>query len=166
VRGQRRIKKRRVKPQPADSWGDSLGPRPVDNSRLAFCNINGFPVNPTNHKHHQIHHCMKKNEIQFFGLIELNLNFKWLGPKAQWHDRFQHAPKHHSQVAWNTHTYSKSRRNYGGVANISDADFTHKVIDSDNDPTGLGRWTWTSFREKKTAGHSNHYGLLPGCRLL
>jgi hypothetical protein len=91
---------------------------------------------------------MKKHEFHFFGLIELNLNFKRLGPKAQWHDRFQRAPKHHAQVAWNRHAYSKSQRIYGGVANVSDADFTHKVIASDNDPSGLGRWTWTSFRGK------------------
>jgi hypothetical protein len=72
-----------------------------------------------------------------------------LGPKAQWHDRFQHAPKHHSSVAWNQHAYTKSRRNFGGVANISDAgDFTYRVNDSDNDPSGLGRWTWTTFRGK------------------
>jgi hypothetical protein len=66
------------------------------------------------------------------------LNFKLMGPKAQWHDRFQHAPKHHFSVAWNQHAYTKSCRNFGGVANISDADFTHRVDDSGNDPSGLG----------------------------
>jgi hypothetical protein len=105
-------------------------------------------VDPKHYKHKQIHQCIKKYQLNLFGIIEVNLNFKQLGPKAQWHDRFAHAPKHHSSVACNQHAFTKSRRNFGGVANISDGDFTHRVDDSGKDPSGLGRWTWTTFRGK------------------
>jgi hypothetical protein len=146
VRGQTRIKKSREKNPRVSDWGDPLEPRPADHSQIAFCNIQGFPVDPKHYKHQQIHQCIKKYQLNLFGIIEVNLNFKLLGPKARWHDRFSHAPNHHSSVAWKEHVFSKSRWNFGGVANILDTDFTHRVNESGNDPSGLGRWTWTTFR--------------------
>jgi hypothetical protein len=129
-----------------DSWGDPLGDRPADHSRIAFCSIWGLPVDPNHHKHRQLHHSMRRHQLNVFGIIEVNLNFKVLGTKAQWADRFAHARNYHTSVAWNKHNNGTRRRNFGGVVNIADPDLSHRVISAGHDPSDLDRWTWTLFR--------------------
>jgi hypothetical protein len=89
---------------------------------------------------------MRRHQLNYFGIIEANLNFKVLGTKAQWANHFAHAHNYQTSVAWNKHSKGTRHRNFGGVANIVDPNLSHRVISSGHDPSGLGRWTWTLFR--------------------
>jgi hypothetical protein len=88
---------------------------------------------------------MRRHQLNCFGIIEVNLNFKVLGNKAQWADHFAHARNYQTSVAWNKHNKGTRRRNVGGVANIADPNLSHRIISAGPDPSGLGRWTWTLF---------------------
>jgi hypothetical protein len=60
-----------------------------------FQNIQGLPVNPRSHKHQQIGTAMAETKANVYGMAELNLNFKMLGPASQWTERFQHLRRNH-----------------------------------------------------------------------
>jgi hypothetical protein len=105
-------------------------------------------VNPRSHKHQQIRTALHDTGTDVFGMSELNLNFKQLGPASQWSDRFLHLPRNHSVHSYNRHDMSQGSILYGGTAQIATGPSSHRAISSGADPTGLGRWVWTLFAGK------------------
>jgi hypothetical protein len=97
-----------------------------------------------------------KNEFDIFGLAETNVNWSRLNASAQFHERTLHTwAKTHASLAYNRTVPSRSPSSlrslsafhqYGGVALLSTTQAAHQVSKSGRDPTGLGRWTWTSYQ--------------------
>jgi hypothetical protein len=123
-------------------------PKPPNTCRFTFLNIQGLSVNPKSHKHQQIATAIDETEANMSGFVELNLNFKMLGPTRQWADRFQQIRRQHSIHAYNKHDTSEANTLYGGTAQIATGAFSHRAIASGADETGMGRWVWTLFQGK------------------
>jgi hypothetical protein len=72
------------------TWADRLQlPKPDLIFRYMFQNIQGLLVNPRGYKHQQTGAAFKATKADTFGMVELNLNFKQLGPALQWYERFK-----------------------------------------------------------------------------
>jgi hypothetical protein len=129
------------------TWADHLLlPKPDTTFRYIFENIQGLPINPHSHKHHQIGVALTGTEADTFGMAELNLNFRVLGPALQWTDRFKNLRQNHSIHTYNRHNTSKEGTLYGGTAQITYGPSSHRAMESGADPSGLGRWVWTLFQ--------------------
>jgi hypothetical protein len=130
----------------SQTWGDSiLLPKPDNTFRFIFQNIQGLPIDPYSHQHHQIGMALKEMEADVFGIAEINLNFRVLGPSFQWSERFRNLQRHHSIHSFNRHNSSTKRVLFGGTGLISTGASSHRVINSGADETGMGRWVWTLF---------------------
>jgi hypothetical protein len=123
-------------------------PKPEKTFRMLFQNIQGLPIAPHSHKHQQICTAIKDTEADIFGMAELNLNFKMLGPTSQWTERFQRLQRNHSVHSYNKHDSSQKRTLFGGTAQIATGILSHRAIQSGADRTGMGRWVWTLFAGK------------------
>ena len=106
------------------TWADTMIlPKPEEIFRYIFQNIPGLSVNPRSHKHQQIGTAMTETEADVYGTVELNLNFKMLGPSSQWAERFQHLRRNHYVHSYNKHDISKARTLFGGTAQIATGAF-------------------------------------------
>jgi exonuclease III len=54
-----------------------------------------------------------------------------------------------SRIATNRHFDSGSERQFGGVAIVAQGEVAHRIIQTEKDPTGLGRWTSILISGKK-----------------
>ena len=98
-------------------------------------------MNPRNHKHQQISTAIEETGTNVFGMAELNLNFKKLGPASQCSDRFQHLRHNHSVHSYNSHEdISQERTLFGGTAQIATGTSSHRAMASGADASGMGRW--------------------------
>jgi hypothetical protein len=130
-------------------WGDVLNlPKPNRTFRFIFQNIQDLPVNPHSHKHQQIITALQETGADTFGMAELNLNFRVLGPTSQWNDQFQQLQRNHSVHTYNRHDMSQERLLFGGTAQVTTGACCHRATASGADESGMGRWVWTLFAGK------------------
>jgi hypothetical protein len=137
-------------------WGLHPGIKMNDSLRLGFQNIGGLPESSLHPKNDLLRAFVLKNEFDIFGLAETNVNWSRLNASAQFHERTLHTwDKTHASLAYNRTVPSRSPSSlrsllafhqYGGVALLSATQAAHRVSKSGRDPTGLGRWTWTSYQ--------------------
>ena len=133
----------------SSNWGDvMILPKPEKSSRFTFQNIQGLPVNSQSHKHQQIRTAIQETDTDIFGMVELSLNFKVLGPNAQWKERFQALKRNHSIHTYNIHDSSLSRTLFGGTPQITMGKCSHRAISSGADESGMSRWVWTLLAGK------------------
>ena len=133
----------------SSAWADYLlVPKPEQVFRYIFHKIQGLPVHPRGHKHQQIADAFQETDADVFGMVELNLNFRVMDASGQWYERFRHLKRNHSIHSVNKHDSSKANILFGGSAQISVGPTCHRVLKSGEDPSGLGRWTWTLFAGK------------------
>ena len=117
-----------------------------NNFRLCFQNINGLPVEAKNEKHQLLLSSMKEIQADYFGMIELNVNFNCIHPNSMWRERFK--IQQHTHHVYNQHSTSTAKKLYGGVGAILSDNATHRCLESGEDPSGLGRWTWSKLQGK------------------
>jgi hypothetical protein len=99
-------------------WGHSIHrDKPQGHTRIAFLNLRGLAWKMTANKHSQVRRAIKKYDIDFLGLLEVNLNFRQLGNHSQWQDRFPSCDGL-SGSTYNKHNTSASRCLFGGVGTI------------------------------------------------
>ena len=127
-----------------------------DTLRLGFQNFSGFPESPSHPKNDQFRSFISKHDFDVFGMAETNAKWSVLPASAQFHERTRNTwDKTHSALAYNRTTPTRAPallkghllfHQYGGVALLSTTQAAHRVSGSGRDPTGLGRWTWTSYQ--------------------
>lgn len=111
--------------------------------RLCFQNIGGLPVEENHERYQDITASMEEHHMDYLGIIETDLNFKYLHKKAQWRDRFKHVKKQHSKVTYNKHQTINEKKVWGGCGFIMSGSASHRVLKTEEDPSGLGRWIST-----------------------
>jgi hypothetical protein len=123
-------------------WGDAYGSKQPWIFRYCFTNMNGLPSIATHERHDQIIQATTKYyKIDLLGSAEININYTRVGPTNQWKDRFKKL-RTNSHCATNIHSTSQDKRLFGGTAYLTTSSASHKVENEEDDPTGLGRWTW------------------------
>ena len=82
-------------------------------------------------------------------MAEINRNWYKIEESNRWQQRTKHwwEAIHHSET-FNTHDVSTSPFQPGGVSIISLNKTAHRVIGKGADPTGQGRWCFTTYRGK------------------
>ena len=115
-----------------------------------YLNINGLPQNKNHPKNQLIFNALISNEVDIFGLSETNTNWKNLDQDHHWRDRTIGVWEHsHSTISYNLKDIlSSSPFQPGGTLIHSTGKSCHRVISSDTDNSGLGRWSSTRYRGK------------------
>lgn len=126
-----------------DTHGDNLKKKKKNNKiRIAFQNINGLMIeDETVDKRELIKEFINKYNIDFFGIAEVNVNWKLV----KRNDSLESLTKEwfeNSRVvtAHNTFTRTKTRYQPGGVAMIAAGDLSLKVQKCTKDSRSMGRW--------------------------
>ena len=126
-----------------DTHGDILKKKKDNNRiRIAFQNINGLMIeDETVDKRELIKEFINKYKIEFFGIAEVNVNWKLVkrvesieSMSKEWFENSRTVTSH------NTFTRTKTRYQPGGVALIAAGDLSLKVQKCTKDPRSMGRW--------------------------
>jgi len=140
-------------PPNSTNTNDSMTQLPTKNSmtmRLIFQNVNGLPTTPKHPKLDSIQSFMALNQVDVMGVSEVNVAWHTIPTNNRLHSlTSEWFETRHLSIAWNTHEDPLSTRQIGGVALITTNSLTHQIIESGQDPTALGRWTWTRYRGQK-----------------
>lgn len=118
-----------------------MKPKLAATFRIGFQNINGLPIHSAS-KLRCINELIQDQELDFYGVQEINLNFNVLPSSEQWKHRTSNVTGY-SHHAINVNTKSTVTRLFGGTACFMPTTTRHRAISHGNDPTGLGRWCWT-----------------------
>jgi hypothetical protein len=121
-----------------------------ETTRIGFININGLPQSAEDPKNKILYNSIKNKQIGILGMVELNKCWHLLNNKDRWKDRTRGWwETSHSSISYNRKdNLLSSSFQPGGAAVISIEDTSHRVIESGQDSTGLGRWAWTKYRGK------------------
>ena len=128
-------------------YGDPLPATKGDESVLfTFLNINGLPQDSTKHKNRTIRNFMNNYNIDIFGMAEVNLNWNLLPTKDRWEERtIGWWEDSRVTIAHNVEDEATQVFQPGGCIQVT----TNKLIScwtgNGVDPTGLGRWTWSTY---------------------
>ena len=133
-----------------EAWGDELGPKPDNCYRICFENINGLGFD--------IHHNIKQDrfitwarehDIDAIGWAEVNINWRLATPSEKLRERLRPGKWDRMSVSTAHNIHEKlTKYQPGGVSLVTFDQLSHRMSASGADPSGLGRWTWQSFRCK------------------
>ena len=125
--------------------GDVLEERRDGFSRIAYGNVGGFHRKSTqNPVTNALRNWMKEAEIDQFNGVESNLNWRAMPRHGRLDEWFRSENALRVSAAHNTNENS-GRKQYGGAFQLTFGQMAARVTEVGNDPTGLGRWTWTKF---------------------
>jgi hypothetical protein len=140
-----------ISDETAEYVGDSIMRIDTDKIlRIGFININGLPQTKEDPKNKMIFNSIKNKQFGIVGMAELNKCWYLVNEEDKWKER--------TRGWWEAahHNLSYNRRDGelattfqpGGTAVLSVDTSSHRIIQSGQDPKGLGRWAWTLFRGK------------------
>ena len=128
-------------------YGNNLAELRDENSILfTFLNVNGLPQQATKNKNRTIRNFINYNNIDVFGLSEVNLNWSLLPTKDQWQERtIGWWEDSRVSMAYNTEDEATQSYQPGGCMQITRNKLIHCWMEHGKDTTGLGRWTWSKY---------------------
>jgi hypothetical protein len=128
-----------------DSWGLPPGLKLDDILRVGFQNFGGFPEFASHFKNASFRQFILQHDFDIFGLAETNLKWCILPAASQFYERIRNTwSKTHTSLAYNRTVPSRDPRKLKGQSEFRQ--YGGVVSGSGRDPTGLGRWTWTSYK--------------------
>jgi hypothetical protein len=117
---------------------------------LGFWNCGGFPTDNSNAKNKMFIELIRQNNFDVFGFSEVNVHWKALPARSRLPER---------TIGWfeslhRTTTYLEECQTWtpgtayqvGGVTQWSIDKVAHRVFESGQDNSGLGRWVWTRYQ--------------------
>ena len=132
---------------PSEAWGDKLVTKRDGICRIGLLNPSGFTLQSESAKDDQLRNLMKEMEVDVMCFPKVNICWHKLMPCNRLEERtlgwFEML---HQSVAYNYRDREATRHQYGGTMILSVNNAACKVMGSDRDTTGLGRWTSTRFR--------------------
>ena len=146
----REKEKTKEKQQDNEEFGDKIGEKNDNELRLLHININGIPMTKEDRKNDQIFQVLARNKIDIVGLTEINRYWPKMNEKDRWRQRTQgwwETSK--TTMAYNTKDSTNSTFQPGGTMITSIGKPAHRIDETGNDETGLGRWTWQKMKGKR-----------------
>ena len=129
-------------------WGDVFRTRvPDDTLRIVALNTAGLPTTPNHPKYHSLQAFILANDIDVICLSETNVAWQHVEETA--HLSQVTRPWFRScfcRTSWFRRFPSPSARQPGGVAILVRDSHSGRVMESGDDPSGLGRWVWVRLR--------------------
>ena len=130
-------------------WGDTLSVKASDDIRIAFRNINSFPIHSKDSRNLEFINDIYEGGFDIFGLTETNVAWNKLDraslPAERFRGKFEAAHwtySNHNQDAIDNKAIQQS----GGTLMVCTNQLCHRVICSGKDP--MGRWSWIMLRGK------------------
>ena len=143
------LHKRNITIEDAETFGHEMGSKDESTFRVVFHNVNCFPIDYRDPKSREAISQLYKSEADVYAMAEIGLNWGSIDAGDQWYHRVRgHLPVK-SSLANNKHQVTTTKKQFGGVAVCVLGDSVHKVRSKGNDPTGLGRWTWSLLEGKQ-----------------
>ena len=131
----------------SEIYGDEMRAKHPDNIRLVFMNINSVPPFNDSPKNDMLYQSICKSEADIVGLSEVNRNWNVIKASHRWYDRTKSwFETSHSTITHNVQDLEATPYQPGGNILISINKAAHRVLKSERDTTGLGRWTSTTYR--------------------
>jgi hypothetical protein len=130
-----------------DYWGDLIRPKEENHLRVVFQNINRFPMYSSDPKNETIRAFLKGIQADIVGMVELGICWHQLPMKDRLWERTRgwfEAIK--LSLAYNKKEPLSQPVQWGGTAVWSINKAVHRAIESGEDASGLGRWTWTRYQ--------------------
>ena len=132
------------------SWGHKLRRKDDRNIRICFHNTNGLPLINNHHKNEDIYNFLQTNDIDTFGISEVNVNWNRLPIDQRWPERtmswFQ---KSRTTFAYLAKDKLADRFQRGGTGIMNIGGMTRRFIERGWDNMDMGRWVWCRYRGKK-----------------
>ena len=136
--------------QTRDHWGHKIRRKSGNTLRICFHNTNGLPLTNNHYKNEAIFKFLSKNEIDAFGVSEVNICWKYLPIEERWADRtltwFQ---KSRTSFAYLERDKLAERFQRGGVGLMNIGQITRRFTQKGWDKRNMGRWVWSRLRGKR-----------------
>ena len=117
---------------------------------MGFLNINGWPKDPFDPKNKQLQSRINDHDFNAFAMTEMNRYWPALPMQDRLYERtFKWWQSLHISQAFNKDFKPLSDFHPGGTALFSRNHAASRAMKSGQDPSGLGRWTWTRYRGHK-----------------
>ena len=115
--------------------------------RIAVLNFGGFPVDPADPKNAKLRQYIADCSFDIVALLECNIHWQSLPIAARLPERtFGWFESQHMNSAYFRGYPTSEPSQVGGVSVWSLNQAAHRVMQTGEDPKGLGRWAWTRFR--------------------
>jgi Reverse transcriptase (RNA-dependent DNA polymerase) len=128
-------------------WGDSLRPKSSHSLRIAFRNINSFPMSAANSRNLELTKDINDGGFDILGLGETNIAWNRLPEADSLKERFRgtfeaanYNASHNSAIDWT------AKRQSGGTLTVTNSPTCYRIIKTGNDPKRYGRWNWILLR--------------------
>jgi hypothetical protein len=137
--------------RPEIAYGDGVEPKPDGVFRLAYGNINGFPmVSFNNQKANILKHWLRLIDVDFFAGNEAQINWSLMPCSGSLPEIFCTENALRLVAAFNAHE-NFSRQQYGGTFQLTFGELASRVVDTGVDECQLRRFAWTQFQGRN--GH-------------
>jgi len=129
-------------------WGDRMGEKGRDITRIGFLNINTFPLQTQDAKYLQLRQYTTGHDFDIIGMAEINrcwssANISLQDLLTEWFPMIQVTQSYNQMVKVNSSFLA------GGVAQIAIGGTASRVCGFINNNSGLGRWGGQTFRAKQ-----------------
>jgi hypothetical protein len=135
----------------SEAWGNRMDKKRPHTLRLALANVDSLPMHKNDEKNDSIARFCVDKELDFIGMTEPNKCWYLLPTDDHIHERFYgYWENMHASIAYNKNNPHAAPHQVGGAVGLSFNQAAHRIDlvggGRGQDPTGLGRWTWTRFR--------------------
>jgi len=112
-----------------------------------FQNINRFPMFTNDSKNDSIREFINGTQADIVGMVEMGICWHQLPMKDRlWERTRGWFESLKVTAAYNRHDKHTPTVQWGGTSLWSLNNAAHRVFDSGDDPSGLGRWSWTRYQ--------------------
>ena len=128
-------------------WGDSILEKDEDCYRIVSKNIGSLGVRARSFKEDVLKSWMNEHQISVTCIQEVNINWARIRGKYRIYERFKQKDRSKFKLSF---AYNKNENNaafqQGGVCVHSSGSIQFNSPQHGQDPTSLGRWTWTRYQ--------------------
>ena len=133
----------------SEIWGDSIESKNKSDYRCSFQNINGLGHNKDDPKRESIRQFMNENDIDFYLMAEINVNWRVVSNNRSIHDMTKGwFETQKVKTSFNRHCRTCLKHQPGGTAIIARGAPALHFDSAGEDSRYLGRWSWQCFRGK------------------
>ena len=141
-------------------FGDRRPEKEAGTGRVVLLNVDAVPERGFEFKQQQIFRWWQRDRVDVAMLTETGRYWPALPEEERWKERIRGKFEDgvHSSLAFNLHEKRSSlegSHQYGGTGTFVIGQMSHRVRDSGQDPSGLGRWSWIRLAGR-LVGRSQH----------
>ena len=134
-------------------FGHGPGPVPENWVRIGSVNIDNLATHGWDESDARLCSAIQEYELEACLLQETGVNWSVIPKKRRWANRckkFFEPGSMQARFGHNVHDVAGTPKQWGGTGIVSQGKLKHYASGAGTDASGLGRWTWATFRGKGT----------------